>query len=401
MKIVAGIAVKNEEWIIGKNLESLSQYCDKIIISDDHSTDKTVEICKSFPKVELFIRPEHPWYKREEGKQRIELWKEVIKHNPDYILLLDGDEIPTPSIINFLENIDTSVDCWRVRMINLWKDDKHYRKDRFKTSTGHEQNLDPFSKDSWKKTVLLKYNLDYNYTYNSKVEKGPVSKFHPLPDNTTGKIVNTEDFYIIHYGKISKSFTSGEKNKNYSKMEEFQGRGSYKKQLLHHEACRLEGKPAYEKAKEEWFWDVEDRGEKIVKGSDTFTNDKGEINNYYLTENINWLGLIHTKEGSLRSNHYHPVQEQKVLNIKGRYLSVSKDLNKNNSEVKIVEVQEGDLIVTPSYVAHTNIFLEDTISINIVNGDRKEENFGKHTINYELVTKEEKEDLYKQYKDKK
>ena len=184
-------------------------------------------------------------------------------------------------------------------------------------------------------------------------------------------------------------------------MEEFQGRGSYKKQLLHHEACRLEGKPAYEKAKEEWFWDVEDRGEKIVKGSDTFTNDKGEINNYYLTENINWLGLIHTKEGSLRSNHYHPVQEQKVLNIKGRYLSVSKDLNKNNSEVKIVEVQEGDLIVTPSYVAHTNIFLEDTISINIVNGDRKEENFGKHTINYELVTKEEKEDLYKQYKDKK
>ena len=110
------------------------------------------------------------------------------------------------------------------------------------------------------------------------------------------------------------------------------------------------------------------------------------------------MKLINTFENSLRSNHYHPIQEQKVLVIKGRYLSISKDLNKYNSKIKIEIVKDGDLIITPPYVAHTNIFLEDTISINLVAGNRDKDKFSEHTIKYDLVTEEEKNNYIKQFK---
>lgn len=390
MKLVAGLAIKNEEWIIGKVLESLSIYCDTIVITDDNSSDNTEIICKRYPKVKFYKRPEHLWYKREEGKQRIELWNYVVQENPDYILLLDGDEVPTPSIKNFLDNIDNEVNCWRIRMINLYKDEEHYRTDKFITSTGININNDPFDKNAWKKTVLLKYDKNYKYIYDEKCEKGPVSKFHPLPDNTPEVIKDTDEFYIIHYGKISDKFLSGDKNKEYAKMEEYEKKGSYIERLNHHEICRLEGPKEYKKCPKEWYWNIEDRKEIILKGKDVFENSSGSISNYLLNENINWLGLIYTVKHAMRSNHYHPEQEQKVLVIKGKYLSVSKDLLKYNSKINVTVVSEGDLIITPPNVAHTNIFLEDTISINLVNGDRYKEDFDKHTIKYELVNDNEK-----------
>ena len=400
MRLIAGLIIKDEEWIIGKVLEILSVYCTKIIILDDNSTDTTAKICKEFPKVEFYKYRKHPVYKREEGKQRIELWNYVIKYNPDYVLLLDGDEIPTPSIVNFLDKMDKNVNCWRVRMINLWGDSNHYRIDNFVTSRGVNIVHNPFVKNAWKKTVLLKYNSNYKYVYDEKVEKGPVSKFHPLPDNTPQLIRDTDDFFIIHYGKISSSFTSGKKNANYAKMEEYEGKGNYKERLQHHETCRLEGKPIFKTCPKEWFWDIKTRGETIVKGANIFENQNGIISNYNLNEKINLLGLIYTCKYGMRSNHYHPIQEQKVLNIKGKYLSISKDLNKYNAKIKVELVSDGDLIITPPYVAHTNIFLEDTISINLVNGDRNAETFNEHTIKYELVSPEEKVKYIEEYNNK-
>ena len=72
-KIVACIPSKNEELIIGKVLKALSTFCFKIIVNDDNSTDKTQEICKSFPKVDLLIRRERDYRNREGALQRQEL----------------------------------------------------------------------------------------------------------------------------------------------------------------------------------------------------------------------------------------------------------------------------------------------------------------------------------------
>ena len=44
--LIAGITTKNEEWIIDKTLNAVTQFCDKVVVYDDGSEDKTEEICK-------------------------------------------------------------------------------------------------------------------------------------------------------------------------------------------------------------------------------------------------------------------------------------------------------------------------------------------------------------------
>ena len=255
MKVVAGIAVKDEEWIIKKNLDVLIRFCDKIIVQNDNGTDRTKDICEAYDKVEWNERPYHEWYIREEGKQRRELFDLVVKHNPDYILLLDADEIVTPSIVNFINNIDTSINLWSIRMINLWGDDKHYRIDSYRTTMGANVNWNPFSSNAWRKTSLMKYNKDFEYKYDLTVNKGPVSVYHPCPDNSPKPHKNTEDFYILHYSKLSKEYLSGLRNHKYSKMEAYEGRGEYNYRLKRHESCRLEGNPVLKKINKEWMWE--------------------------------------------------------------------------------------------------------------------------------------------------
>tara|TARA_B100001964_G_C14139219_1_gene556557 strand:+ start:94 stop:543 length:450 start_codon:yes stop_codon:yes gene_type:complete len=138
----------------------------------------------------------------------------------------------------------------------------------------------------------------------------------------------------------------------------------------------------------------------VVKGKDKFIDDRGTISNYYLTENINSVGLIETKTGSVRSNHYHPEQEQKLLLVSGKYISICKDLTQDNSPIVHQLIEPGDFVITPPMVAHTTIYIEDSVVINFVNGDRMKDNFDKHTIHYELVPPNDIHKYLEIYKDK-
>ena len=43
-------------------------------------------------------------------------------------------------------------------------------------------------------------------------------------------------------------------------------------------------------------------------GADEFVDKRGKISNFELTEPINMIGLIDSKKGTIRANHYHPQQ---------------------------------------------------------------------------------------------
>ena len=197
-------------------------------------------------------------WQRNESEGLHECFHLAAKHNPEYILMLDADEIPTPDFIKFFKNIDKSINAWSVRFINLYKDKKHYRKDNFITRTGVRITHDPFLKDGWRKTILVKYDKNYNYTYNFSVQKGGTSKYHPSPQNIADPVHKTEDFYVIHYGKINPTYINGEKDKFYALIESNDGKGTYKQRLQHHYLCRTgsgPNGPEYEECKKEWFWD--------------------------------------------------------------------------------------------------------------------------------------------------
>ena len=111
-----------------------------------------------------------------------------------------------------------------------------------------------------------------------------------------------------------------------------------------------------------WSYDKFDKNlEYTFGGVREFIDERGKISNYDLPEPINMIGYIESQKGTMRANHYHPVQEQKCLLIKGQFISIYKDLiDKNATKVTHV-VNEGEMIVTQPNVAHTMVFTKDTI----------------------------------------
>ncbi len=139
----------------------------------------------------------------------------------------------------------------------------------------------------------------------------------------------------------------------------------------------------------------------IQTGGNEYIDDRGSINNYELTEPINLMGYIKSVKGSVRANHYHPIQEQKCLLVKGKYVSVIKDLADPKAKVQTQIISEGDIAVIKPNVAHTMVFLEDSTFLNLVRGEREHENYGiTHTIPYELVDEKFRIEIMENYSSK-
>ena len=139
--------------------------------------------------------------------------------------------------------------------------------------------------------------------------------------------------------------------------------------------------------------------EYVKKGENEFIDDRGKISNYELPESINLIGLISSKKGTIRANHFHPIQEQKCLLTKGQVISVYKDLLNSNSPKITHVVNEGDLIITKPNTAHAMIFSKDSVFLNLVKGEREHKNYGvTHTIRHVFVNEDEKNLLLDSYK---
>jgi quercetin dioxygenase-like cupin family protein len=139
--------------------------------------------------------------------------------------------------------------------------------------------------------------------------------------------------------------------------------------------------------------------EYIDRGGKEFVDERGKILNYELTEPINLIGYIESKKGSVRANHYHPIQEQKCLLIKGQYISVIKDLAIPDAPVETKIINPGDIAIIKPNVAHTMVFTEDSIFLNLVRGEREHQNYGiTHTIPYILVNEEMRDNLLAAHK---
>ena len=149
-----------------------------------------------------------------------------------------------------------------------------------------------------------------------------------------------------------------------------------------------------------WSYEKFDKNlEYTFDGVREFIDERGKISNYDLPEPINMIGYIESKKGTMRANHFHPVQEQKCLLIKGQFISIYKDLVDEKATKVTHVVNEGEMIITQPNVAHTMIFTENTIFLNLVRGEREHENYGiTHTIPYKFVDEKEKELLTSIYK---
>jgi len=90
MKLSVVLATYNEEGNIKACLESVISFSDEIVIVDGTSSDKTVEIAKSFG-ARVFIQPNHPIF-------HINKQKAIDEAKGEWILQLDADERVTKEL---------------------------------------------------------------------------------------------------------------------------------------------------------------------------------------------------------------------------------------------------------------------------------------------------------------
>ena len=103
-----------------------------------------------------------------------------------------------------------------------------------------------------------------------------------------------------------------------------------------------------------------------------------------LKKRITHMAVYTSKKDTRRGDHYHPKQIQAVYLISGKYESLTKDLDDPNSKIERHIIEPGQLVICWPNVAHAQVFLEDSVLLNLTDGERESEKFEEHTIKYQV-----------------
>lgn len=133
MKIIATLKSLNEEMNIANAIESYHDWVDEILLADGGSTDRTVEIALSYPKVKVL--PFKRFYKRPNGSMRNHeghhlnfLFRWAEERNGDWIIHDDCDCVLNSFLKKDARTIFESTQEETIHAVRLYvyKNDKHF-----------------------------------------------------------------------------------------------------------------------------------------------------------------------------------------------------------------------------------------------------------------------------------
>lgn len=131
-RLTLAMCVKNEaNRYLRDVLAKAKEYITDAVIIDDASTDNTVEVCQELLKdIPLRIIKNSESKFSNEVNLRKQLWEEATKTDPDWVLILDADQIFEDrfkdEIAQMLKNPEVDVYCFR--LYDFWNN-THYRED--------------------------------------------------------------------------------------------------------------------------------------------------------------------------------------------------------------------------------------------------------------------------------
>jgi len=118
--IAAMLRIKNEARWIRAAVASILPVCERVFVLDDHSSDGSGEICRSFGEKVVVIPS--PFEGIDETRDKNLLLSEVTRCAPQWCLCIDGDEILEPSGPDHLLAAisHASCQCYSMRIVYLW-----------------------------------------------------------------------------------------------------------------------------------------------------------------------------------------------------------------------------------------------------------------------------------------
>ena len=193
-KIVGVYRIKNEERWIAKSLESISDICSEVVILDDGSTDKTVEICSKYDKVvDIHKQKDLPF---DETRDRNLLLEMALKRKPDIILSMDGDEILMPFSQEILfEELDVlypESSVFEFQFLTLWDKPNQVR-------------FDGMYSNNWQRR-LFRVGRNTELFRMNETQYGGNAHCSSIPDNVIGfNNPIRSGVKVFHYGSFDKN----------------------------------------------------------------------------------------------------------------------------------------------------------------------------------------------------
>lgn len=189
-RVIGMMRIKNEERWIAQVLEKASGIVDGFVILDDGSTDRTPQICKSFPNILHYeVQQENTV---DEARDKNKLLKLALSYNPEWILALDGDEVLEESsdevIPALLASVPADVTVIGFDFLYMWDSEDLYRYDGKYCGINHPRLF------RVKGNGIEPDTLTFKSTQHG-------SNFHcgSVPSNMPGRAFES-DIRVKHYG---------------------------------------------------------------------------------------------------------------------------------------------------------------------------------------------------------
>ena len=98
----------------------------------------------------------------------------------------------------------------------------------------------------------------------------------------------------------------------------------------------------------------------VTKIKPVFEDNRGKIFDLLDTKKVKHIGIIESKNGSIRGNHFHRKSTQWTYVIEGKIRVYTKNVSDDKSEVEESILNENDMIVIPPMIIHAVEALEDS-----------------------------------------